>query len=67
VAVLPAIRAISKAAYFFGTVGSRTADVAYPVRRFNVAYRPLDVFVPDFLTLALTEPPHCDALNIRKA
>src|SRR5258705_7102191 len=66
VVVLPAIRAISKAAYFFGTVGSRPADVADPVCCFNIANRPLDVFVPDFLALALAEPPHPDALNIRK-
>src|ERR1700682_4677174 len=51
-------RATSKAAYFFGTIGSRAADVAYPVRRFNIANRPLDVFVPRFFGLALAEPPH---------
>jgi hypothetical protein len=67
VVVLLAIRALSKAAYFFGTVGSRTADVADPVRRFKIANRPLDVFVPDFLALGLAEPRHRDALNIRKA
>ena len=67
VGVLLAIRAIGKAAYFFGTVGGRTADVADPVCRFNVANRPLDVFVPDFLALTLAEPPHRDALNTRKA
>ena len=66
VMVLLAIRVIGKAAYFFSAVGSRTADIAYPVRRFNVANRPLDVFVPDFLALAFAEPPHRYVLNIHK-
>src|ERR1700687_5386656 len=64
VVVLLRSRAIRKATYFFSTVGSRTADDAYPVRRFNIANRPLDFFVPDFLAFAAVEPPHRDALNI---
>src|ERR1700737_2098429 len=58
------IRAASIAIYFFNTDGSGTADVAYLMGRFNIANRPLDVFVPDFLALALVEPPHRHAFEI---
>src|SRR5205807_2667960 len=39
---------------------------AYPVRGLDIADRPLDFFVPDFLALVLAEPPHRHALNICK-
>ena len=49
---------LNNATRSFGTIGGRTADVADPVCRFNIADRPLDLVVPDFLSLALVEPPH---------
>src|ERR1700694_2955870 len=64
--VLPVIRAACETTCPFGTVGRGAADVAYPVRGLDIADRPLDFFVPDFLALALAEPPHRHALNICK-
>lgn len=49
---------VSKATCFLSTLGSAIAYVAYPVGRFDVPHRPLDVFVPDFGTLSLSEPRH---------
>src|SRR5260370_1344779 len=52
------LAALNNATRSFGTIGGRAADVADPVCRFNIAERPLDLVAPDFLSLALVEPPH---------
>src|ERR1700681_1460915 len=52
--------------YFFGAVGSGTADATYLLRRFNITDRPLDFLVPDFLAFAFVEPPHSHATATRK-
>src|SRR5437868_14334181 len=51
-------RAVGTASQLCGAIGGGTADFAYPVRRLNIADRPLDLLVPDFLALGLLEPPH---------
>src|SRR6266481_2637351 len=42
----------------FGTIAGGPADVADLVGRLDVSKRPLDLLLPDFLVLALAEPPH---------
>src|SRR5256714_6137727 len=51
-------RAVGTASQLCGAIGGGTADFAYPVRRLNIADRPLDLFVPEFLALGFLEPPH---------
>src|ERR1700722_11095255 len=58
VVIVLVVLPLNKATRFFSTIGGRAADVADPVCRFNVADRPGDLVVPDFLLPALVEPPH---------
>jgi len=58
VLVLVVLVVLGHATRLFSTIGSRAADIADPVCRFNIADRPLDFVVPDFLSLSLVEPPH---------
>jgi hypothetical protein len=48
----------------FGAVGDRTADVADTVRGFNIADRPVNVFVPDFRGPVPFEPTQRHALKL---
>src|SRR5882672_3679759 len=64
--VVPVARAVGRGANLLGAVDGGTADLAYFMGRLDIADRPLDIFFPDFLALALVEPPHRHAQNIIK-